>query len=76
MAPKLTATELDAMADYWSRYFQFVLDRDRQRRSEEAEARLAEFAAKREENEAELQRRRQRRWERERAIMRASAGRK
>lgn len=76
MAPKLTATELDAMADYWSRYFQAVIDINRQRRSEEDQARLTEFEAKREENEAELQRRRQQRWERERAIMRAAAGRK
>lgn len=46
MAPKLTATELDAMAGYWSRYFQFVMDRNRERRIEEEQARRAEFAAK------------------------------
>lgn len=76
MAPKLTATELDAMADYWSRYFQFVLDRSREQRVADQQARRDAFDSKREENEAELQRRRQRRWELERAIMRAAAGRK
>lgn len=69
---KLTATELDAMADYWSRYFQAVIDRNRQRRSEEDQALRAEFEAKQEENEAEFKRRRQQRWERERAVMRAA----
>lgn len=65
---KLTEAELDAWADYWSRYFDGVLSGARYRRAEESRSRQAAFQEKQEENEDELERRRWERFQRTRAM--------
>lgn len=70
--PKLSAAQLDAWANYWSRYFQDVLDRHRRRKAKESLAAIEAFEQQQRENECEAERRRVERWRRSRAAERGS----